>query len=112
MDDLMLAQAYKNLTKCQLAVLLQQADFRDLPQYFDKPSFDAVLCLGAIGYMPNEQELLRAFNSMRGILLRGGILILTSIPTDKQWREKTRFILAANTKAVLNEATGSILRKT
>lgn len=96
----MLAQAYKNLIKCKLAIPLHQADFRDLPQYFDKPAFDAVLCLGAIGYMQNEQELLRGFRSMRGVLRPEGILILTSIPTDKQWRERTRFILAANSPAV------------
>jgi ubiquinone/menaquinone biosynthesis C-methylase UbiE len=96
----MLARANKNLTSYRLVAPLQQADFRDLPQYFDKPSFDAVLCLAAIGYMPDEQELLRAFRSMRGVLRPGGVLILTSMPTDKQWREKTRFLLAANTQAV------------
>lgn len=96
----MLVQAHKNLAKSDLAVALQQADFRDLALHFDQDFFDAVLCLAAIGYMPGEQELLRAFSSMRGVLRPGGILILTSIPTDKQWREKPRFILAANTQAV------------
>jgi len=95
----MLEQARKNLTGRSLAILLQQADFRYLPQHFNLP-FDAVLCLAAIGYMPDEKELLQAFGSMRGILRDGGILILTSMPTDKQWNEKTRFILAANTQAV------------
>jgi glycine/sarcosine N-methyltransferase len=93
----MLGQARKNLDRLGLAIPLQEADFRDLPQYFVDP-FDAIICLGAIGYIPDAKELLRAFESMMNVLRPGGILILTSIPTDKQWNEKNRFFLAANTQ--------------
>lgn len=95
----MLDQARRNLTACSLSIPIQQTDFRDLPCCFAEP-FDAILCVAAIGYMSDEFELLHAFGSMRAALREGGILILTSMPTDKQWNEKPRFILAANTQAV------------
>ena len=62
--------------------------------------FDAVVCLGAIGDMTDEEEFHRAFGSMRAVLRDGGILVLTTIPTDRQWQEKPRFALAANTEHV------------
>jgi hypothetical protein len=48
--------------------------------------------------MPNEVEYLRAFGSMGQVLRHGGILVLTAIPTDRQWKEKPRFMLTANTR--------------
>lgn len=77
-------------------VFLQQADYRDLPQHFQR-CFDAVTCLGSIGYMPDENQFLRAFCSMNAVLCEGGILVMTTIPTDKQWKEKPRFSLNVNT---------------
>ena len=70
--------------------------FRQLPSHFQQ-SFDAVVCLSAIGFMTCEAEFLRAFESMIQVLRPGGMLILTAIPTDRQWREKPRFILTTNT---------------
>lgn len=95
-SEAMLAQARKNLTRYGADVSLRQADYRDLARHF-KRSFDAVTCLGSIGYMPDGRQFLRAFRSMRAVLREGGILILTVIPTDKQWKEKLRFKLAVNT---------------
>jgi hypothetical protein len=46
--------------------------------------------------MPNEEDFLKAFSSMGGIMCDGGVLVLTATPTDKQWKEKRRFILNAN----------------
>jgi SAM-dependent methyltransferase len=92
----MLAQARINLTGVGLDVPLFQVDFRDLPVSFQKP-FDAVVCLGAIGFMTSEADFLKAFHSMRQALRSDGILILTAIPTDKQWKDKPRFILMTNT---------------
>ena len=97
LSESMLAQARKNLTECGIEVPLCQADYRDLPRHFQR-QFDAVVCLGAIGYMPNEVEYLRALGSMGQVLRQGGILVLTAIPTDRQWKEKPRFMLTANTR--------------
>lgn len=96
-SEAMLAQAQKNLTDRGVEIPLQQADYRHLPEAFQQ-RFDAVVCLGAIGYMPGEAEILRAFRSMRAVLRHGGVLVLTAFPTDKQWAEKPRFILNANTR--------------
>jgi len=94
----MLAQAQKNLDKCGLKVPLFQADYRELPQHFDR-QFDAVACLSSsILHMPDEAQTLRAFRSMRQVLRQGGILVLTQGTTDKQWMNKPRFILAVNTR--------------
>jgi hypothetical protein len=35
---------------------------------------------------------------MRGVLREAGILVLTQGTTDRQWKERTRFVLAANTR--------------
>ena len=95
----MLAQARKNLSHHEVKVMLQQADYRELPKHFHR-SFDAVVCLGSIGYMPGEKQFLRAFRSMSAILREGGILVLTAIPTDRQWKAKPRFKLLINTSEV------------
>ena len=94
----MLAQARKNTAHLGDDVF-QQADYRDLPQHFQR-CFDAVTCLGSIGYMPDENQVLRAFRSMNAVLREGGILVLITIPTDRQWKEKPRFKLAVNTPDV------------
>jgi glycine/sarcosine N-methyltransferase len=92
----MLAQARRNLADHGVEIPLQQADYRELPQQLCG-RFDAIACLGAIGYMPDEAQVVNALQSMHTALRAGGILILTAIPTDRQWRERPRFLLAANT---------------
>jgi len=91
-SEAMLAQARTNLSEAGLEVPLYQLDFRELPHYF-RQSFDAVICLAAIGFLPGEVEFLKAFTSMAQVLRPGDIMVLTAIPTDRQWREKPRFIL-------------------
>jgi glycine/sarcosine N-methyltransferase len=81
-SESMLAQARKNLGRHGVEVPLCQADYRDLPHYFGR-RFDAVVCLGAIGYMPGEGEILRAFGSMKTVLRQGGILVLRATAIDQ-----------------------------
>jgi SAM-dependent methyltransferase len=91
----MLAQARHNLDSASVESPLLQADYRQLPWHC-RGSFDAVVCLGAIGYLPDEAGFLQTFGNMRAVLRDGGILVSTVTLTDKQWAEKPRFILAAN----------------
>jgi glycine/sarcosine N-methyltransferase len=94
----MLAQAARNLAAGGVDVPLHQADYRELPRHFQR-QFDAVLCLSSsILHMPDEAQVTRAFSSMRAVLRQGGVLILTQGTTDKQWREKPRFIVATDDK--------------
>lgn len=96
----MLAQAHKNLAGAGIQVPLHQVDYRALPQHFSEP-FDAVTCLSSsILHMESDEQVLRAFRSMRAVLRRGGILVLTQGTTDRQWAEKPRFILAADTSSI------------
>jgi glycine/sarcosine N-methyltransferase len=95
----MLARARKSLAAAGADVPLLEADYRELPRHFSR-QFDAVTCLGSIGYMPDETQCLRALRSMAAVLREGGILVLTAIPTDRQWAEKPRFLLAENTRDV------------
>ena len=98
LSEAMLAQAQANLRKAGLTTPLYRIDFRDLPGLFGHP-FDAVACLSSsILHMPDECEVLRAFLSMREALRDGGILVLTQGTTDRQWREKPRFIPAVMTR--------------
>jgi len=95
-SDAMLAQARKNLAEYGIEIPLHQADYCELPHHFDR-QFDAVVCLSsAILHMPTKEQVIRAFESMRDVLRKGGILVLTQGTTDKQWQEKPRFILAIN----------------
>jgi SAM-dependent methyltransferase len=92
----MLAQARENLAQHGLAVPLQCVDYRELPQHFTE-RFDAVVCLSSsILHMRDEAQVMRALGSMRDVLRKGGILVLTQGTTDKQWEERPRFILAVN----------------
>jgi len=95
-SEAMLAQARENLARYGIEISLKKIDYRNLPQRFHR-SFDAVACLGSIGYMSNEREFLQAFRSMHAILREGGILVMTTITTDKQWKTKPRFKLVVNT---------------
>jgi SAM-dependent methyltransferase len=92
----MLDRARQNLAGRGIQVALQEADYCELPWHFRR-RFDAVTCLNSIGYMAGDSQVLRAFRSMAGVLRDGGLLILTAVPTDRQWREKPRFWLGAST---------------
>jgi SAM-dependent methyltransferase len=92
----MLARAGENLAGLGLSLPLYQADYRHLPRHFDR-RFDAVVCLSSsLLHMPDEEQARRALSSMRAILRPGGILVLTQGTSDRQWREKPRFLLAVN----------------
>jgi SAM-dependent methyltransferase len=98
-SDAMLARARENLAQAGLELDLRKADYCYLPQHYDG-EFDAVVCLSSsILHVPDEGEALRAFESMRGVLRDGGVLVLTQGTTDRQWREKPRFVLAADEPA-------------
>ncbi|HET9590253.1 MAG TPA: class I SAM-dependent methyltransferase [Anaerolineales bacterium] len=95
-SESMLARARNKLAGIGLDISLFQVDFRNLPVHFQQ-SFDAVVCLAAIGFMSSETEFLKAFECMGQVLRAGGILILTPLPTDRRWGERLRFILPTNT---------------
>jgi SAM-dependent methyltransferase len=97
LSEAMLARARQNLANRNVEIPLLQADYRRLPWHCRGP-FDAVVCLGSIGYMPDEAGFLQAVRSMRAVLRDGGMLVLTATVTDKQWAQRPRFILAANTR--------------
>ncbi len=91
----MLEEARQNLLGQGLEIPLHLADFRQLPGSFDH-EFDAVVCLNAIGFIPGEEGFLQAFKSMAQVLRPGGILVLTTGLSDRQWLERPRFILNAS----------------
>jgi len=95
-SESMLAQARENLQSANVYAPLYRRDYRELTTFYGR-EFDAVVCLsGSILHMPDETEVMRALRSMHGVLRPGGILVLTQGTTDRQWREKRRFILAVN----------------
>jgi SAM-dependent methyltransferase len=99
-SEAMLARARANLAARGASLTVLRADYRDLARRFREP-FDAVLCLStSIAHMPDEPEVLRAFESMRAVLRPGGLLVLTQGTTDRQWREKPRFLLAVDRPGV------------
>jgi SAM-dependent methyltransferase len=97
LSEAMLVQARQNLAHRNVETALLQADYRHLPWHC-RGLFDAVVCLGSISYMPDEAGFLEAVRSMQAVLRDGGMLVLTATVTDKQWTQRPRFILAANTR--------------
>jgi glycine/sarcosine N-methyltransferase len=94
----MLAQAKKNLTEFDKKIPLYRVDYRSLHEYF-KQHFDAVVCLSSsILHMTSNKQVIQAFKSMYKVLSDQGVLILSQGTTDKQWKKKSRFILAVNNK--------------
>jgi SAM-dependent methyltransferase len=90
----MLARARKNLSNLGDTVRLVEADLRELPERLGR-EFDALTCLaGPLLELPDDAEAGKALESMKAVLRPGGILVLTQGTTDKQWRERPRFILA------------------
>lgn len=92
-SEAMLARARNNIEKAGIEVSLEKVDYRELPKHFKSKKFDMVVCLStSIGEMSDDAESLKAFCSMYGVLRQGGILVLTQGTTDRQMREKPRFI--------------------
>jgi SAM-dependent methyltransferase len=95
-SDAMLKQAGKNLAERGVDIPPEKADYRELPQHFDR-RFDAVVCLSSsILEMPDETEVVGALTSMRDVLNDDGVLVLSQGTTDRQWNARPRFILAVN----------------
>ena len=95
-SESMLAHARSNLSESRVRVPLHRVDYRELPGYFSQ-LFDAVVCLSSsILHMPDDTQVARAFKSMHQVLRDGGVLVLTQGTTDRQWRERPRFVLAVN----------------
>ena len=97
-SDSMLTRARKNLKNLDIKIPLHKVDYRMLHKHFDH-KFDAVVCLSSsILHMPDKKEVIKAFLSMRRVLHDNGLLVLTQGTSDKQWKNKSRFILASSRK--------------
>ena len=96
-SDEMLELARKNLAEANATVRLHKVDYRELPQHFDE-RFDAVVCWSAsIIHVSDDDDALRAFQSMYEVLTDGGILVLDQGITDKRFGEMSRFQLSRDT---------------
>jgi glycine/sarcosine N-methyltransferase len=97
-SDAMLEQARRKVSDRQKSIPLVKADFRELPAQFAR-RFDAVLCLGtSLPQLPDEREIVVALRSMREVLAPGGVLVISQGMTDRQYRERSRFIPIVNTQ--------------
>ena len=96
-SDEMLALAWENLAEANVTIPLHKVDYRKLPQHFDE-RFDAVVCWSAsIIHVSDDDDALRAFQSMYEVLSDGGILVLDQGITDKRFGEMSRFQLSRDT---------------
>ena len=60
---------------------------------------DAVVCLStSLPHLQEHEEILRALQSMRGVLRDGGILVVDQGMTDRQWMERPRFLPAMQSR--------------
>lgn len=96
-SDEMLELARENLAESNATIPLHKVDYRELPQYFDE-RFDAVVCWSAsIIHVTDDDDALRAFQSMYDVLADGGILVLDQGITGKRFNEMDRFQLSRDT---------------
>lgn len=73
----MLEVARKNLQNRGYDIPLYQCDFRFLEQVFDR-KFDAILCLtNSLPHLHTDEDLLTALRSMKSMLRKNGLLVLT-----------------------------------
>jgi glycine/sarcosine N-methyltransferase len=95
-SESMLARARKNLKSMDIKIPLHKIDYRLLHKTM-KRKFDAVVCLSSsILHMSDKKEVIKAFLSIRRILRDNGLVVLTQGTTDKQWKQKPRFIMASS----------------
>lgn len=95
-SEAMLGVAAENLSRFGVTVPLGRADFRELSPAF-AGSFDAVVCLSSsLPHVPEENERIRALQSMGSVLREGGILVLSQGITDGLLRVRPRFIPVLN----------------
>ena len=96
-SDEMLELARENLAEANVTVPLHKANFRDLPSHFEE-RFDAVVCWSAsIIHVSDDDDALKAFQSMYEVLSGGGILVQDQGITDKRFSEMSRFQLSRDT---------------
>ena len=97
LSEEMLDLARENLAEADVDIPLHKVDYRKLPHHF-RERFDAVVCWSAsIIHVSDDDDALRAFQSMRDVLTEGGILVLDQGITDKRQRELNRFSLNRDT---------------
>ncbi|MGX8852377.1 class I SAM-dependent methyltransferase [Amedibacillus sp. YH-ame10] len=73
----MLEVAAKNLGDLGKKIPLRQCDFRSLEHVFSE-KFDAIVCLTtSLPHLHNEEDLIKALQSMKSRLNKNGVLILT-----------------------------------
>ena len=97
-SDEVLDSARENLAEAGRSIPLHKVDYRELPQHFDD-RFDAVVCWSAsVIHVSDDDDALRAFQSMYDVLSDGGILVLDQGITDKRFRRMSRFQLSRDTQ--------------
>jgi SAM-dependent methyltransferase len=94
----MLARAKENLSSRGIEVPLDRRDFRTL-QGHERAPFDAVACLStSLPHLMEDDDIVRALESMWQVLRKDGLLVLTQGMCDRQMKEKPRFIAETNTR--------------
>ena len=90
----MLDQAKKNLKTYGVKSDLKICDFRLLERKYKKESFDSVVCLGnSLPHLFGKKNVIKALKSMRGILKKGGKLIISLRNYDKLISQKKKYDL-------------------
>lgn len=110
-SESMLAEARKKTVNT--TVMLQKADFCNLPDTFVE-EFDAVMCLNnSINEVLEDSETLRALHSMRSVLRAGGLLVFDQGQSDAMMHNPPRFAPILNnrnfTRLFTMEYSSSIL---
>jgi SAM-dependent methyltransferase len=92
-SDSMLTHARERIDESGAQIPLHRLDYRRLPDKFTE-EFDAVVCWSAsIVHVTDDEDALKAFQSMRSVLCKGGVLVMDQGITDGLWSDSVRFSL-------------------
>jgi SAM-dependent methyltransferase len=88
----MLNIARQKIKSRRLDIPLYRFDFRRLPKKF-KGQFDAVFCLTtSLPQLSDIRQATKALASIKSVIKKNGILVISQGMTDKQYKLKPRFI--------------------
>lgn len=89
----MIARARQNAAERNLAVHFKTAAFSELPQVFNRESFDAVLCLGnSIPHVLDQAGLMASLEGFAAVLRPGGLLIIQNRNFDQVLEQHSRWM--------------------
>ena len=95
-DSLFIQKAVVNARKAGVELKITEYDWRDFGKKFPAESFDCVYLMGnSLNYLFNRKDLIQVLEAFRGIIRKGGVLLIDQRNYDYMLAEREK-VLAGN----------------